>query len=222
MPDTSPVERTRESYDAVAADYAARLADELRGKPLDRALLDAVAELSAGAPVLDVGCGPGHVASYLRGRGAAALATDLSPGMCRAARAAGAAPVFAADMTALPVRDASLAAVVCLYAVIHLDEPARVAAYGGFARTLRPGGRLLLAFHARDRTPGAEVDSGDSKRLTQWWGHDVDLVFRFLEPATETALLDAAGLEVVARLDRAADPAVEHASDRAYLLARRR
>ena len=37
-------DRTRASYDAVAAAYAAALSDELAGKPLDRALLAVFAE----------------------------------------------------------------------------------------------------------------------------------------------------------------------------------
>ncbi len=37
-------EQTRASYDAVAAAYAEAMGDELRRKPLDRALLTAFAE----------------------------------------------------------------------------------------------------------------------------------------------------------------------------------
>jgi len=39
---------TRASYDRVAERYAAEIGDELRGKPLDRALLDGFAELRTG------------------------------------------------------------------------------------------------------------------------------------------------------------------------------
>jgi len=60
------------------------------------------------------------VAAYLAGRGARTVGLDLSPGMCTVAVAAG-VPAAAADMTALPLRAGSLAGLVCLYAVIHLD-----------------------------------------------------------------------------------------------------
>jgi hypothetical protein len=45
VPPDPPARRiaTRASYDAVAAAYADALSDELRGKPLDRALLGAFA-----------------------------------------------------------------------------------------------------------------------------------------------------------------------------------
>jgi SAM-dependent methyltransferase len=200
----------RRSYDLVAARYAAELGDELAGKPLDRALLDVVAELADG-PVLDVGCGPGHVAAYLADR-VPVVGVDLSPQMCAHASV----PVCAGDMTALPFRSHSVSALVCLYAVIHLDAGERVAAYAEFARVLRPGGHTLVAFHVRD----ADTRSGQERTLTQWWGNDVELTFRFLDPAVETRALAEAGLTVTARLDRAPDPRAEHASDRTYLLAR--
>jgi hypothetical protein len=39
---------TRRAYDAVAIRYAAEIGEELRHKPLDRALLDMISELAAG------------------------------------------------------------------------------------------------------------------------------------------------------------------------------
>jgi SAM-dependent methyltransferase len=208
---------TRHSYDSVAADYAAAVGDELRGKPLDRALLDVLAEHAAGATLLDAGCGPGHVAAYLRDRGAHVLGSDLSPAMCAAGRQRHGLVSFAGDLTALPVRDASIGAIVCFYAVIHLDAVQRRAAYGEVARALRPGGHLLLAFHTGD----ADTATGGSRRLREWWGHEVDLTFHFLDPVAEAAALGTAGLSVLARLDRQPDPATEHPSERSYLLARR-
>ena len=68
-----PVSRhdsVRRSYDSVAEVYAAGFRDELAAKPLDRALLACLAEQAEhGAPIADLGCGPGHVAAWLTGRG---------------------------------------------------------------------------------------------------------------------------------------------------------
>ncbi|WP_262281675.1 class I SAM-dependent methyltransferase [Micromonospora sp. MA102] len=208
---------TRRSYDAVAERYAAEIGDELRGKPLDRALLDAFAELTAGGPVLDVGCGPGHVTAYLAGRAARTVGLDLSAAMAGVAHRATSLPFAAADMTALPIRSRSVAGILCLYAVIHLDGPGRAAAYAEFARVLRPGGHALIAFHTSD----ADTGVGEATTLTEWWGHPVDLTFRFLDPAVEMAALTRAGLDCAARLDRAAQAGVEHPSQRSYLLVRR-
>ena len=54
---------TQAGYDAVAEEYAARFFDELAAKPLDRALLDCLVELTRGLGVIaDMGCGPGQIA----------------------------------------------------------------------------------------------------------------------------------------------------------------
>jgi SAM-dependent methyltransferase len=208
---------TRRSYDVVAARYAAEIGDELAGKPLDRALLDAFGELSAGGAVLDVGCGPGHVTAYLARQGSAAVGFDVSPAMCGVGRDATGLAFAAADMTSLPARSGALGGIVCLYALIHLDARGRSMAYAEFARTLRPGGVVLVGFHRRE----PDVACGGDIGLRQWWGHEVDLTFRFLDPAQETAAMGGAGLAVMARLDREAHPDVEHPSRRSYLVARR-
>ena len=79
----------RESYDRLAEEYANRIADELQHKPLDRELLDRFARDVEGlGEVCDMGCGPGHVARYLRDAGASVFGLDLSPGMVEQAQEA--------------------------------------------------------------------------------------------------------------------------------------
>ena len=201
------------SYDRVAERYAAEIAGELTHKPFDRGLLDAVAELAGGGPVADVGCGPGHVAAYLAGRGARTVGLDLSPGMCAVARATG-VPAAAADMTALPLQAGSLAGLVCLYAVIHLDSSARAVAYQEFARVLQDGGRALIAFHTSD----PDHPTGTQQHVAEWWGRPVDLTFRYLDADEEVTALRSAGLTLVARLDRSPHEGLEHPSHRSYLV----
>src|SRR5947209_680476 len=87
MRDSGYHDRVGRSYDAVAERYAAAFREELAYKPLDRALLACVIEQSeSGAPIADLGCGPGHVAGWLAGRGARAVGIDLSPGMIAVGR----------------------------------------------------------------------------------------------------------------------------------------
>ena len=213
-------EATRRGYDAVALDYAERIADELDGKPLDRALLAAFAELVGGiggGTVADVGCGPGHVAADLATRGLNMIGLDLSPAMAALAARRTALPYCAADMTALPIASNALAGIVCFYAVLHLDDAARRQAYQEFSRTLRPGGRALVAFH----TSAPDAEPGDAAVLTEWWGHQVDLTFRYLDPEAEIDAMRQAGLSLEARMDREPHPGTEHPSRRTYLLMRR-
>ena len=187
----------RRSYDLIAERYAVEISSELEGKPLDRSLLDAAAELAGQGPVADIGCGPGHIAAYLSGRGVPTIGVDLSPHMCLIARRDASLPAAAGDMSALPLASSSVAAIVCMYSAIHLDAAERDSAYSEFARVLRPGGHAMVAFHVFDD----DIVIGGSKTITQWWDHEVEVIFRFLDPSDELATLARAGMEFVARLD---------------------
>jgi ubiquinone/menaquinone biosynthesis C-methylase UbiE len=204
---------TQASYDAVAAAYAEALSDELRGKPLDRALLTAFAELVGGqGRVWDVGCGPGHVTAFLAGLGVHAAGVDLSHGMVAQARARHPHLEFTqGSMTALPARDGSWDGLVSFYSLIHLISDAEVrTALAEFRRVLPRGGLLLLAVHA-----GSEV-----RHSAEWFGAAVDVSFRFFEPDWLTAELNQAGFFVEAVTLRQPYPDAEVATERAYLLAR--
>ncbi len=208
---------TRHSYDAVAQRYADELRDELRSKPLDRALLSVFAGLAGDGVSADLGSGPGHVAGQLAVAGVRMICLDLSPGMCAVGAHETRLPFVAGDLTALPLGSSTLSGVVCLYAVIHLSESARDAAYAEFARVLRPGAPVLIAFHTED----AQTATGQARAATEFFGRDVELTFHFLDAAREADALRAAGFELLARLDRAPYDGVEHPSSRSYLLLRR-
>jgi trans-aconitate methyltransferase len=94
---------TRRSYDAVAAQYAATIGDELRHKPLDRALLNLISDLAVEGVMLDLGCGPGHVAAHLAER-SSVIGLDLSEAMAAEAWQTRKVPACAGDLTALPIR----------------------------------------------------------------------------------------------------------------------
>jgi SAM-dependent methyltransferase len=202
----------RRSYDAVAREYAASFADELDGKPLDRALLACLIEQAVpGAPVADLGCGPGHVTSWLAGHGAAAVGVDLSAGMVAVAREAHPEAEFRqGDFLALPAADGEFGAIVAFYSLIHLAPGELTPALREICRVLAPGGPVLVSFHV-----GSDVVHRD-----EWLGHAVDVDFRFLELADVAAAMETAGLTVQMRLERAAYPG-EVATTRGYLLALR-
>jgi SAM-dependent methyltransferase len=211
------VSDVRRSYDAVAERYAEEIGSELRAKPLDRALLQIMADAAGSDPIADLGCGPGHVAAYLAGLGASAFGLDLSARMCALAHRDGRVPAVAGDVRCLPLAPGSVGAVVCLYTLIHLDTRSRAEAYGELFRILRPGGQALVAFHTFDD----DVPIGGSTTLSVWWDTEVDLTFRFLDPDGEASALVDAGFRFVARLDRAPYVEVEHPSHRSYLLVAR-
>ena len=213
MSDAGSHDAVRRSYDEVAQEYLARLRDELEYKPLDRALLGLIIEeVGSDRSIADVGCGPGHVAGWLADRGANVVGIDLSPGMVSLGQKTYPRVEFRqGDMLALPAQDDEFAAVIALYSIIHLTEDELQPAFDEIARVLEPSGLVLVSFHM-----GLEV-----RHLSDWWGHPVDIDFRFLEPAFVIPRLEQAGLVVETRLERQNYPD-EVETRRAYLLGRRR
>ena len=202
----------RRSYDAVAEAYAADFRDELAGKPLDRALLACLAEQAgSGTPIADLGCGPGHVAAWLAGRGVAAVGIDLSPGMIAVGRRDYPHVKFrVGDLLELPAKDGEFGAAIAFYSIIHLEAGELARAFEEIHRVLRPGGLFLVAFHI-----GEEV-----RHLDQWWGLAVDVDFRFFQPSEVANAIERVGFQAEMRLERVSYPG-EVATCRAYLLARR-
>jgi ubiquinone/menaquinone biosynthesis C-methylase UbiE len=219
MSDPSPLRNVRASYDAVATAYDARLHAELDGKPLDRALLDAFLELTGPGTVADVGCGPGHVTRYVAARHPDVVGIDLSPRMIAVARGHAPSLRFAVgSMLHLPVAGASWSGAVALYSIIHLTAAERAVACAEFARVVRPGGWLLVAFHI----DSPDFATGEVNHLTDWFGESVDLDGYFIDPSDVSRDLAAAGFAVMSTVVRQPWPAVEYPSRRCHLLAQRR
>src|SRR6266852_3505167 len=112
------------SYDLLAEEYAARIYDELKGKPLDCERLDRfAARLQRAGKVCDLGCGPGHVARYLYERGVDVFGLDLSPKTVEHARKLNPGIEFRqGNMLALDAEDAAWAAALAFYSIIHVPR----------------------------------------------------------------------------------------------------
>jgi SAM-dependent methyltransferase len=202
---------TRVSYDRVAAEYARRINDELEHRPVERGLLADFAARVEGC-IADVGCGPGHVAAYLREQGADVVGLDLSPAMVEQARELHPGMGFAqADMRALPLEDSALGGVVAFFSLIHISRDEIAAVLCEFRRVLRPDGRLLIGIHV-----GEEVVHRD-----ELWGVEVNLDFIFFTVAEMAGYLAAADFALEEVTEREPMPEVEAQTRRAYLLARR-
>lgn len=205
---------TQDSYDRLAATYAARIAGELAHKPFDRDRLDDLARRVQGlGPVCDLGCGPGHVARYLHDRGVETLGVDLSAAMIAEAQRLNPDLLFQpADMAALPVPDGAWGGIAAFYSLIHIPRGDVVPVLRELRRVLRPGGWLLAAFHVGDHV----------LHLDELWGHPIDVDFIFFTADEMAGYLAAAGFELVERHERDPyPPEVEAQTRRAYLLARK-
>jgi uncharacterized protein YceH (UPF0502 family) len=205
--------RVRSSYDAVAAAYADRLADELSELHFDRWLLDRVVDHAAGGPVVEVGCGPGHVTAYLADGGADALGLDLSPGMVDEARRRfpdGGYEVGDLRRLTRPATSSGWAAVLGWYSLIHLAASELPPAVASLARPLAPGGWLVLALHA-----GAAV-----RHLDEWFGHEIDLDVVLHDPAAVVEAVGNAGLVDVEWYVRGPVTARGETTQRLYVIGR--
>ncbi|MEU1593442.1 class I SAM-dependent methyltransferase [Streptomyces sp. NPDC005708] len=205
---------TRDAYDAAASLYAQRFRDELRGRPLDRAVLSAFAEVvsaSGGGQVADLGCGPGHITARLGELGLAAFGVDASPAMIKLARQAYPDLRFdVGSMAALNIADGMLKGVLSRWSIIHTPPQELPAILAEFHRVLAPGGHLLVGFWAGD----------DPSHPPQVFDHAVAPAYRW-SPDHLAAMLRTSGLAEIARMVRNPQPTDRRQFQEIHLLARK-
>jgi demethylmenaquinone methyltransferase/2-methoxy-6-polyprenyl-1,4-benzoquinol methylase len=124
--------------------------------------------------VADLASGTGDLSIDLRNAGYRPLSIDLSAGMLRADRSG--APLVQADITRLPLPDASIDGVTCGFALRNLVDLG--AFFTELGRVVRPGGRVAL------------LDVGVPPNPVIRWGNGI--YFGKVVPKIGAALSDAA------------------------------
>lgn len=197
------------SYDRVAQHYASVFFGELAKKFFDRERLDDFAErVRHRGIVCDLGCGPGHVARYLKDRGVDVCGVDLSAAMVQAATQLSPDITFyKGDMRTLDFPAASFAGIVAFYSIIHLRRHEVAQALPAMYRVLQPHAPLLLAFH------GGEGEVHDDNGF----GQGVPIDATLFTPEEMAGYLRDAGFQVEQTIER--EPYdFEHPSRRVYVL----
>jgi SAM-dependent methyltransferase len=200
------------SYDRVAADFATEFIDELSRKPFDRRILDRFAERVRGqGTVCDIGCGPGQIARYLKDRRVAMRGIDLSAQMVKIAALRNPdIPFERGDMLEVSLPPASMAGIVCFYSLIHLRREDAPRALARMSAALRPGGRLLVAFHGGEGTMHRD----------EWYHKPISIDVTLFEGAEMVRYLEDAGLHVEDIVEREAYE-FEYPTRRLYAVAAR-
>ena len=203
----------RENYNRLADEYARRIYTELDHKPLDRELLHRFAADVAGhGEVCDMGCGPGHIARYLRDAGASVIGLDLSPRMLDEARRLNPDISFhEGNMSSLDLPDDSLVGITAFYAIVNIPAESLLPVFHEMQRVLQPGGLLLLAFHSGDKPIHVE----------EMLGRPVSMDFFRFQPSVIQRDLETAGFVIEDVIERDPYPEVEYQTRRAYLFARK-
>ena len=200
-----------ETYDKIAANYAARYMDELDHKPLDRLLLrDFAAENKGKGTILDIGCGPGQTTKFLSDEGCTdIIGTDLSPVMIAEAKRINPQLNFeVADALRLQYNTNSFAAAVAFYAIVNLDYPVIKTAFNEINRVLKAGAPFLFSFHSGD----------EIVHLDELLEEKVNIDFYFLNVDAILSLLKETCFTVTDTLVRYPYPQ-EYPSQRAYIKA---
>ncbi|WP_336922888.1 class I SAM-dependent methyltransferase [Aquipuribacter sp. SD81] len=193
MQQPADLDEVRASYDRVADAYVDLAVGRLEDEPWLRAALDAFAEDVAGlGPVLDVGCGPGHVTAHLSARGLDARGVDLSPRMVEHARRRYPALRFdVASATDLDLAPRSLGGVLGWWSLFNLPREVLPEVLVDFAQALVPGGQVLMGTHVGDH---------DVPRRQAYGGVPVTWTTHRWLPEQLVDMLTGAGLEAVAEV----------------------
>ena len=178
-------------YDRMAGQYLASK------RPLDpeaETLLERLLEgVSAGSPVLDLGCGAGVPLTQWLAARRPVVGVDLSLRQLLLARLhVPCANLIQADMAEIDFPSGSFGAIVAMYAIIHTPRELHRSLLESIYRWLQPGGRFLATWPVND-WEGEEGDwSGWGAPM--WWSH--------FGRDTNLSLVESAGFSIDVARDR--------------------
>jgi SAM-dependent methyltransferase len=177
----------RQGYDIVSHAYCADEAPDMEaryGPWLD----ELAARLAPSDTVLELGCGCGIPATRRLAEDYDVTGVDISPVQIeRARKLVPDARFLCADMTSLELPAEAYAAVVSLYAIVHVPLGEQQALFRDIQRWLRPGGHLLATVGHRAWT-GTEED---------WLGAGGLMYWSHADKATYLRWIEAAGFEIL-------------------------
>ncbi|MFB9377174.1 class I SAM-dependent methyltransferase [Kineococcus gynurae] len=178
------------AYSARAQEYIDRLGSVTTVHPDDLAFIGRNLGRPSG-PVVDLGCGPGHLTGHLHARGYDVRGIDPVPEFVSHARATYPQSEFeVGSFTANTLTKGAMAGALAWYSLIHLEPRDLDRTLLGIHELLAPGAILVVGFFA-----GAVLEPFE---------HAVTTAYRWPVPELTTRLA-AAGFVQVDRLQRSAE-----------------
>ena len=171
-------------YDDHPFDWFESYQGEDRRKVISSLLLEVIDALPEGALVLDVGCGPGRVLSYLEFRGVNCIGLDRSANSISIIVSRHKLPGAVADNLRLPICDAAADVVITDGVLHHTDDPRR--GFSEDCRIVKQGGKLYLAVYRPGgryeflyKYPGSIIRALVKHPATRWIAHSTALPLYF-------------------------------------------
>ncbi len=150
--------------------------------------------VSAGATVLELGCGPGVPTTQILAQHYAVTGVDFSAEQTRRARQHVPDSTFIqADMTTVEFESASFDAVIAIASIIHVPRSEQPALFQNIAHWLRPDGLLIVSLGASDSEHGYEDD---------WLG--APMYWSSYDTATNRQMIVDAGFEIISATEETA------------------
>jgi SAM-dependent methyltransferase len=172
-------------YDEHPFDWVESYPGEERRRVISPLLLKVIDALPRDALVLDVGCGPGRVLSYLGHRGLRCVGLDRSAQAIAMVAQRHRLPGIVGDNRSLPLRG-EIADLVISDGVLHhtgdppkaFAENCRIVRHGGlfYLAVYRPGGRYEFLY----KYPGWFMRLGVRSAATRWLVHSTALPLYYL------------------------------------------
>lgn len=172
-------------YDDHPFDWFESYQGEDRRKVISALLLEVIDALPQDALVLDVGCGPGRVLSYLGFRQVNCIGLDRSANSISLIVSRYKLPGAVADNLRLPICNAAADVVITDGVLHHTDDPQR--GFSEDCRIVKPGGKLYLAVYRPGgryeflyKYPGAIIRALVKHPATRWIAHSTALALYYL------------------------------------------
>lgn len=177
----------KETYDAIAADWDRDHKDDAWWKSeIDRYL----ANVPAGASILDLGCGPGHKSAYFASRGYQVTGVDLSDTMIEIAKRSVPNAAFEVlDMYELPAIGRTFDSVFVCASLLHIPKKDVIHILLSVAAILNPGGTCYVS--VKERREGSEEESVATEHD---YGYEYKRFFSYFSEAELRTDFEMAGL----------------------------